>query len=75
MQPENLLLDAYGNLKVSDFGLSALSQQVRVSMQSLARLRTLCRCIHFEGLFWSKYFQEYKDKILFPTLRFLATDS
>ncbi|KAG6506761.1 hypothetical protein ZIOFF_032090 [Zingiber officinale] len=27
--PENLLLDAYGNLKVSNFGLSALSQQVR----------------------------------------------
>ncbi|KAG6468496.1 hypothetical protein ZIOFF_073184 [Zingiber officinale] len=27
--PENLLLDAYGNLKVLDFGLSALSQQVR----------------------------------------------
>ncbi|WMV07254.1 hypothetical protein MTR67_000639 [Solanum verrucosum] len=27
--PENLLLDASGDLKVSDFGLSALSQQVR----------------------------------------------
>lgn len=32
MQPENLLLDSSGNLKVSDFGLSALSQQVRVTI-------------------------------------------
>jgi hypothetical protein len=29
-QPENLRLDANGNLKISDFGLSALPQQFRV---------------------------------------------
>lgn len=29
LKPENLLLDSYGALKVSDFGLSAFSQQVR----------------------------------------------
>ncbi|KAK9280290.1 hypothetical protein L1049_013978 [Liquidambar formosana] len=29
LKPENLLLDSYGTLKVSDFGLSAFSQQVR----------------------------------------------
>ncbi|KAH6835595.1 CBL-interacting protein kinase 9 [Perilla frutescens var. hirtella] len=29
LKPENLLLDSYGTLKVSDFGLSAFSKQVR----------------------------------------------
>ena len=31
-KPENLILDASGNLKDSDFGLNALSQQVKVTM-------------------------------------------
>ncbi|KAF5182108.1 Non-specific serine/threonine protein kinase [Thalictrum thalictroides] len=34
LKPENLLLDSYGVLKVSDFGLSALSKQVRVGIMS-----------------------------------------
>lgn len=34
LKPENLLLDANAVLKVSDFGLSALPQQVRVSMMT-----------------------------------------
>ncbi|KAF5933259.1 hypothetical protein HYC85_029430 [Camellia sinensis] len=35
--PENMLLDSFGVLKVSDFGLSAFSQQVQVSI-----MKTYC---------------------------------
>jgi len=29
LKPENLLLDSYGSLKVSDFGLSAFAPQIK----------------------------------------------
>jgi hypothetical protein len=37
LQLENLLLDAGGNLKVSDFGLSALKEQVKVLITVLIK--------------------------------------
>ena len=40
MQLENLLLDVAGNLKISDFGLSALSDQVKVLSDKI--LQKLC---------------------------------
>lgn len=43
LQPENLLLDAYGTLKVSDFGLSALSKQVRVIVEQ--QILHLCKAL------------------------------
>ena len=47
-QIENLLLDAAGNLKVSDFGLSAISEQVKViSYNNLKHYRSYCPCVVF----------------------------
>ena len=36
LQLENLLLDAAGNLKVSDFGLSALTEQLKVPFEYIS---------------------------------------
>lgn len=62
LQPENLLLDSYGALKVSDFGLSALSQQVRVSFilvqQSLDHL--LCVCFLYARLSHVRVISKWK---------------
>jgi serine/threonine protein kinase len=47
-QIENLLLDTAGNLKVSDFGLSAISEQVKViSYSNLKNYRSYCTCVVF----------------------------
>jgi len=51
MQLENLLLDVAGNLKISDFGLSALSDQVKVLsdkiLQKLLCFISLCFFLSF----------------------------
>ncbi|GMQ01671.1 hypothetical protein CsSME_00048229 [Camellia sinensis var. sinensis] len=46
-KPENLLLDSFGVLKISDFGLSAFSQQVRTCCFTLPvepQIMLLLRC-------------------------------
>lgn len=52
LQPENLLLDSHDVLKVSDFGLSAFSQQVRVSITHyFQRFFQDCFCQVFSVIF------------------------
>lgn len=38
-QLENLLLDTAGNIKVSDFGLSAISEQVKVISHNYSKVK------------------------------------
>ena len=53
MQLENLLLDVAGNLKISDFGLSALSDQVKVlSDKILQKLLCFISFCFFLSFFW-----------------------
>lgn len=42
VQPENLLLDSFGVLKVSDFGLSTFSPQIRVRTVFLKHVFNFC---------------------------------
>jgi len=47
-QLENLLLDIAGNIKISDFGLSAISDQVKVqSDRNLKDYKSYCSFVAF----------------------------
>lgn len=43
-QLENLLLDTAGNIKVSDFGLSAISEQVKVISHNYSKVKKKGSC-------------------------------
>ena len=68
MQPENLLLDSQGNLKISDFGLSAWPAQVYIFLKlyhtSLFDLFLSCFLVNCRDL--PSYVRHVEHRIMLP---------